>query len=498
MRWGKISVKGKIFSCLAVFTVCIFVVLWLLQTVFLEEFYRMIKENEVKNYSQAIVENIDSADLDELLSRVTESGDLCVHLIGQDGVQLQESGRFRYCSLQEMDQEALAELVKTVQRNGGTKLIYFDGSGIKKDKQPLLNETAQKKEYDWMNKPFFAADQIQQSVSYFQMVQQQDGAQVMICISARITPLNATAETLKVQIFCIAILFIFLAGLLAVFMARFIAKPIEDLNRSSKELARGNYDVVFNGRGYRETMELGDTLNYTAKELGWVDRLRKDLVANVSHDLRTPLTMIIGYGEAMRDIPGENTPENIQIIIDEAQRLNLLVNDLLDLSQVESGVRKIAKTQFNLTESIRQTLKRYQKLVEQQGYTVEFEADQDAWVYADQVKIDQVVYNLINNAISFTGEGKRVTVRQQVTVSQVRIDVVDYGEGIPPEEKEHIWDRYYSKKTPHRRAMIGTGLGLAIVKEVLKLHEASFGVESEPGKGSDFWFILSLDPPGAL
>lgn len=162
-----------------------------------------------------------------------------------------------------------------------------------------------------------------------------------------------------------------------------------------------------------------------------MDRLRKDLVANVSHDLRTPLTMIIGYGEVMRDIPGENTPENIQIIVDEAQRLSLLVNDLLDLSQVEAGVRRMEKSRFNLTEEIRKTLSRYQKLVEQQGYTVEFEAEEDAWIQADQVKIGQVIYNLINNAISFTGEGKRVTVRQNITASQVRIDVIDYGVGIP-------------------------------------------------------------------
>ena len=143
-------------------------------------------------------------------------------------------------------------------------------------------------------------------------------------------------------------------------------------------------------------------------------------------------------------------------------------------------------------------LSRYQKLVEQQGYTVEFEAQQDAWVWADQVKIGQVIYNLINNAISFTGEGKKVTVRQHVTESQVRIDVVDYGIGIPPEEMDGIWERYYSKKTPHRRAVIGTGLGLSIVKEILKLHGAAFGVESEQGKGSDFWFILPLDEEEAL
>lgn len=494
MRWGKISIKGKIFSCLAVFSICILIVLWLLQTVFLDEFYQMIKENEVRSYSQTIADNINLEDLTELLNQVTESGDICVHLIGANGEQIQESGKFRYCSLQEMDATARAILFRKVQEKGGTKMVYFNAAGKENLPAPFAELAAKEKKYPWQAKPLFSVYQIQQSLSYFQIAEKLDGTQVMIGINARITPLSATVQTLRVQILCIGVLFFILAGFLAVWMSRFIAKPIEDINRSSKELARGNYEVSFNGRGYREITELSDTLNVTAQALGRVDRLRKDLVANVSHDLRTPLTMIIGYGEVMRDIPGENTPENIQIIVDEAQRLSLLVDDLLNLSQVEAGVRRMEKSRFNLTEEIRKTLSRYQKLVEQQGYTVAFEAEGDAWVYADQVKIGQVVYNLINNAISFTGEEKKVTVCQNITASQVRIDVIDYGVGIPPEEMDSIWDRYYSKKTPHRRAV----LGLSIVKEVLQLHNAAFGVDSKPEKGSDFWFILPLDRGQAL
>ena len=458
----------------------------------------MIKENEVRSYSQTIADNINLEDLTELLNQVTESGDICVHLIGANGEQIQESGKFRYCSLQEMDATARAILFRKVQEKGGTKMVYFNAAGKENLPAPFAELAAKEKKYPWQAKPLFSVYQIQQSLSYFQIAEKLDGTQVMIGINARITPLSATVQMLRIQILCIGVLFFILAGFLAVWMSRFIAKPIEDINRSSKELARGNYEVSFNGRGYRDITELSDTLNVTAQALGRVDRLRKDLVANVSHDLRTPLTMIIGYGEVMRDIPGENTPENIQIIVDEAQRLSLLVDDLLNLSQVEAGVRRMEKSRFNLTEEIRKTLSRYQKLVEQQGYTVAFEAEGDAWVYADQVKIGQVVYNLINNAISFTGEEKKVTVRQNITASQVRIDVIDYGVGIPPEEMDSIWDRYYSKKTPHRRAVIGTGLGLSIVKEVLQLHNAAFGVDSKPEKGSDFWFILPLDRGQAL
>ena len=292
----------------------------------------MIKENEVRSYSQTIADNINLEDLTELLNQVTESGDICVHLIGANGEQIQESGKFRYCSLQEMDATARAVLFRKVQEKGGTKMVYFNAAGKENLPAPFAELAAKEKKYPWQAKPLFSVYQIQQSLSYFQIAEKLDGTQVMIGINARITPLSATVQMLRIQILCIGVLFFILAGFLAVWMSRFIAKPIEDINRSSKELARGNYEVSFNGRGYREITELSDTLNVTAQALGRVDRLRKDLVANVSHDLRTPLTMIIGYGEVMRDIPGENTPENIQIIVDEAQRLSLLVDDLLNLS----------------------------------------------------------------------------------------------------------------------------------------------------------------------
>ena len=136
---------------------------------------------------------------------------------------------------------------------------------------------------------------------------------------------------------------------------------------------------------------MGATLNYAAKELSKVETLRRDLIANVSHDLRTPLTMITGYSEVMRDLPGENTPENVQVIIDEANRLTTLVNDMLDLSKMQSGAQKLSPSFFDLTESVRDILGRYNKLTD---YDIRFTADRDVTVYADELKISQVVYNL--------------------------------------------------------------------------------------------------------
>ena len=223
------------------------------------------------------------------------------------------------------------------------------------------------------------------------------------------------------------------------------------------------------------------------------DRELKEAVTNVSHDLRTPLTMIKGYAEVMRDLPGENTPENVQIIIDEAGRLNDLVNDLLDLSRLQAGVLELKRERFDLTESIREILTRYDKLAD---FKFPFQPGESVYVVADKLKISQVVYNLINNAVNYAGEDKTVALSQEVMGDHVRISVTDTGEGIPQDRLRDIWDRYYKVDREHRRAQVGTGLGLSIVKNVLDLHGGSYGVISELGKGSTFWFQLPIDKEG--
>lgn len=147
---------------------------------------------------------------------------------------------------------------------------------------------------------------------------------------------------------------------------------------------------------------------------------------------------------------------------------------------------------YNLTQSIQSVFERYNKLKEQDGYTIEFEFDREAQVEADEYKIFQVIYNLINNAINYTGKNKTVWVRQKVIGEKVRIEVTDSGEGIAPEALPYVWERYYKVDKTHKRAVMGTGLGLSIVKNILELHNADYGVESEVGQGSTFWFELEI------
>jgi len=200
--------------------------------------------------------------------------------------------------------------------------------------------------------------------------------------------------------------------------------------------------------------------------------------------------MIQGYGEVMRDIPGENTPENVQIVIDEANRLTTLVNDVLDIASFQNGQQKFVSAPFCLTEAIRQSLNRYNKLVERNGYHLELTADQEIWVDSDEGRIIQVLCNLINNAMTYTGPDKSVFIRQIVGQDIVRIEVTDTGEGIPQDKMQFIWERYYRGDKVHRRSAAGSGLGLSIVRHIIDMAGGRCGVRSTVGKGSTFWFEL--------
>ena len=360
----------------------------------------------------------------------------------------------------------------------------LDGSLEYDDKKPQRD--------DLMHEQFMQnrGQDMVESVIYIHVVNIADENYILM-VNTQLTPVDATVQTLRVELIWITAVMVVLSLIIALLISRQISKSFIKINDSAKEMAKGKLDVYFEGDDYREIAELSATLNATAAELYKNEKFRRELIANVSHDLRTPLTMIIAYAEVMRDLPGENSPENVQVVIDEAQRLTNLVNDMLDISKLQAGVMQMNASEYNLTESIESVFERYNKLKEQEGYNISFEYDKKVLIEADEYKIFQVIYNLVNNAINYTGDDKNVLVRQMIVNDKVRIEVIDSGEGIAPENVKYVWDRYYKVDKTHKRALMGTGLGLSIVKNILELHGAEYGVESVVGKGSTFWFELS-------
>ena len=481
-----LSIKSSIFISMSVLVVVMLAILWLTQSVFLSHIYRYTKKNETEHAASIIVDNIDNENLSLLIEKLSVEYDLCAEVIRSPGDKevLYDSHFLNDCIIHKLQfEDTLLDFWYDKAQNNGGKYIDI----LPRDK---FREFGYDPDDFQGDVPKRGGDA--NCVISVNLAITSDGGSVMVILNSFVMPVDATVRTINLQLIVITIVMLASAFMIAYVLSRRLSLPIEKINKEAKNLACANYDVAFPKEGPLEIRELADTLNHTAKELTKVDAMQKELIANISHDLRTPLTMISGYSEVMRDIPGENTPENMQVIIDETARLSSLVNDLLDVSRLQSGTQKLNLKRLNITEAIRSVIKRYDKLVSHNGYIINFVYDEDVFINADEVRILQVIYNLINNAINYTGEDKTVTVKQEVKEGIVRISVIDTGEGIAEKDLPLIWDRYYKVDKVHKRAHIGTGLGLSIVKNILLLHGSRFGVSSEIGKGSNFWFEFKI------
>jgi len=308
--------------------------------------------------------------------------------------------------------------------------------------------------------------------------------------------MDSTANILKNQLIYVTIIVLILSFLSAYFISKHISNPIVKINKTAKCLAEGKYDITFQvEEDIEEINELVSTLNYTKEELSKTEDLRRDLLANVSHDLKTPLTMIKAYAEMTRDLNPKKIKkdENMDIIVEEVDRLTKLVNDILVLSKMQAEVEKLKKEKFDLTELIENIIKRYDIFVEKEGYQFIFDYDKKVVINADKQKIEQVIYNLINNAINYTGEDKTITITLEQINTSILVKVIDTGRGIAPKDIPYIWDKYYKDSKNHKRETVGTGLGLSIVKNILKLHHFEYGVKSTKKKGTTFYFIVPYE-----
>lgn len=468
---SELNIKWKIFAFFSLFSLIMILLLWLFQIVFLNSFYEAIKIRELYSTSNSIELALNSPDLEETIEKASHNNDICT-LLYKNSNLIYSSNVLMNCIIHKTPSFLLYPII-TKELDG--KDEYF------------LEITPERKE----DNPFISGNKrnFMNSVILAKRIYSKNNDEYVLVLNSVIEPVYSTTTTLRSQLICITLIMLILSFLLSLAISKKIAKPIENINSAAKKLPY-EYNLKFEDTGYKEISELANTLTTASNELSKVENLRKELIANVSHDLRTPLTMITGYAEVIKDIPGENTPENIQIIIDESRRLTGLVNDMLDISKLQIGEPTLNKADFNLTKCIEDILTRYSKLTEKDGYIINFEKTCDVFVNGDELKLTQVIYNLINNAITYTGDDKLITIRQSVIDDIVKIEISDTGDGINEEEIPYIWDRYYKAKGNHKRAAIGTGLGLAIVKGVLSLHKADFGVKNNENKGATFWFSL--------
>lgn len=457
MKSKKNSLRYKIWLYLIIFSFSILIFLWLFQVIFLDTYYKWYKTNELIKTTEQITQTFSSENYEEMLDEISHDKGVCIELV-QNGKLIYLSNTF----------------------NKGCLANTKDTYNYKKE---FIESDSQSTRYTIKNPQF----NNQTLILALKL-----GTNTSIYVSASLEPLDATVKILQSQLFYVTLIVIILSLIVSYFISKIISNPIIKINKKASLLAKGNYNVKFENSDIEEINELSNTLNYACVELSKTEELRRELMANVSHDLKTPLTMIKAYAELIRDVTYKNKEKmdgNLNVIIEETDRLNLLVNDILELSSLQAN-DKLNIEEFDLNELIKTIIKRYDIWNEVEKYNIKYKEIKNITVKADKKRLEQVIYNLINNAINYTGDDKTVIVKVKNNDDNIRVEIIDTGNGIEEEELKYIWDKYYKVDKTHRRVQVGTGIGLSIVKNILTTHKFKYGVESKINKGTTFYFEI--------
>ncbi len=453
MKLHKNSLKVQIWLYLAIFSISILVFLWIFQVLFLDTYYRIYKSKQIKEALNDVIINYD----DNSLEKIARESGVCIELLENNTITYTTNMFNKGCM-------------------GGRG---YENSSYKKD-FIISKETFKKYELinpNYDNNTLIYAYKIKTNTYVF--------------VSASLQPLDATITILSSQLLYITLLVLILSFLIAYFISKKISKPIIEINKKASNLVLRNYDIDFDTKdSILEIKELADTLNQTKDELAKTENLRRELLANISHDLKTPLTMIKAYAEMVRDINYNNKAKrnkDLNVIIDEVDRLNLLVNDIGELSKIQSNTLTLNYEDINLYKLIENIINKFDILIKD-GYKFEIICDKKINIRADKMRIEQVLYNLINNAINYTGEDKIVKINVLDNKNDVRIEIIDTGKGISSEDLPYIWDKYYKADKTHSRETKGSGIGLSIVKNILIGHNFKYGVDTGD-KGTTFYFV---------
>lgn len=491
------GMKFKLWAYFTVFTVLIMAMLWIFEILMLNRFYISMKTNELKDFGDEITEKYNDEDEDFKTDsmRLAFQNGVWMKMFDVNGNIILGNGPVSY----EESREEFSQLVDKIGNNNSVTYRYKvdfkmrretgNDDGEKNVPRYLPHFTPASGFSDSTNPDLMTA------ICYASRLCDESGNTVgYIYINSTVKGIEMAVSVLAHQLCIVSIISLCFALAIAYIISRRLAKPITKMAATAEELARGNYDVEFKKGGYREIDELSSVLTSAAQEMSKTDRLRRELIANVSHDLRTPLTIIKSYAEMIRDLSGDNPEKrklHTQVIIDESDRLSLLVNDMLDLSKYESGTAEVKKEKIDLAEMVNAIMQRFEYLKESEGYDMKVECAQKAVITGDERMMQQVIYNLIGNAVNYTGDDKKIYVRVEKTdENNVRFSVTDTGDGISPDEIDLVWDRYYRASSMRTRK--GSGIGLAVVKNILDLHDAKRGVISKEKRGSTFWFELPL------
>lgn len=288
---------------------------------------------------------------------------------------------------------------------------------------------------------------------------------------------------------------VLLAAGLTVFLSQRLARPLVQMEAATREISKGNYRFAVPIQGNDEVARLGQAIAELARHLDHLESARKEFLADISHELRTPLSYIRGYSQVLFEHLVQSPSEQeayLKLIYDESKRIEQLIENLFTLAQTDEGILRMNKEHMDVVELVHTVCRRIRPKASERSIQIEMEVQPVPVVWADSLRFEQVMLNLLDNAVRYNVEGGNIAIRVFADATHVHVSITNTGPGIPSEELPLVWDRLYRVEKSRSRMLGGTGLGLAIVKQIVEQHGGTVQVMSCEGRGTTFSFTLPL------
>ncbi|MGN0613925.1 MAG: ATP-binding protein [Porcipelethomonas sp.] len=477
MKSSVWSFRMKLCMYFVIFAAIIFSVLWILQTVFLQDFYNNMLINNTRNVAQTI---IDSGGDTEIIDDLALNNFLLIYLTDENGNIYYSADEYKstyhqiYNDSYQNDNENPYHQSEEMNWQKANYRNLPDGyedflSALKESENGI---TEYKTDTLYVYGTYISGN--------------------ILYVSTALDPVGETAKIIKALLLLVTIASLIVAFVLACLISKKFSEPIAEISRQAERLGTDDYSGELHKGFCSELDKLGDTLNNTNEKLHEANNFQRELLANVSHDLRTPLTMIKGYAESIKDFGNDEKQriDDTEIIIRESDRLTDLVNEILEYSELQANGRNADFSAVDFSLLVNGVISQFEPLFRSSGGIIEKNIAGNMSVNGCERQLERVIYNLIDNAVRHTGDSKKISVTLKQADDRVRLEVTDFGKGIPSEQLIHIWDRYYTFRQRNKQGV--SGLGLPIVKQIVHIHSGTCGVVSTENVGSTFWVELNI------
>lgn len=448
------GIRFKLFLRFLSLLAIILLLVWLLQFFLYDKIYRNITSKDLAQIDEQVVGLYENGDLNTLKTYSDKNN--CSIIVY---TKLGDSIDIKFSTLRNYSEEAfnqkLKDMAQNLKRESATR-YYLEDNGV---------ET-------------FNCGRVEKI----------DGNNVYFYTCGVVSVVDQTPRVMTFVLLIVSLVSLLVTLGVWFVLAKDISKPITKVSEKAATLSGGNLDVEFDSFDYTEVAQLSSTLNYSISEIKKSEEIQKDIIQNVSHELRTPLTMIRSYTELLQDFSGDDPQkrkEHLQVISEQTDRLENLVKDMIDLSKLQSKTMVFNKTEFDLSESLKGIEANYKTRYEKDGYKFKFKIAKNIKINADKQRIEQVVINLINNAINYSTDNKNIQVNLQKDGENAKLEIIDHGIGISEKDLPQIFQRHF-RSTNSQQTTAGSGVGLTIVKEILDYHGYKISVKSKENEGSTF------------